>query len=83
MYVIIRAFSGDSPRSWKKFDMSGAMSTHGLPSAAPSKVTEPIITASSGTVPGSGSSAARPDSGRRTPMSRPRRSQIEIREKRL
>ena len=58
------AFSGDSPRSWKKSDMSGAMSTQGLPSAAPSNVTEPIITASSGTVPGSGFSAARPESGR-------------------
>ena len=50
---------------------------------APSKVTEPIITASSGTVPGRGSSAARP--GQRRPQAEPpsRGSNGEMREKRL
>ena len=40
----------------------------------PSNVTEPIITASSATVPGSGSRPGRPASGGRRPSCRPRRS---------
>ena len=48
--------------------MSGAMFVQGAPSEPPSKVTEPIITASSGTVPAiglsdgqAGEEAAQPD----------------------
>ena len=63
--------------------MSGAMPVQSDASDAPSKVTEPIITASSGTVPGSGSSCARPDSGRRSPTSPSRRAKGDRREKRL
>jgi hypothetical protein len=59
------------------------MSVQGCASEAPSKVTEPIITASSGTVPGADCNAASPDSGLRTPSSRPRASNGEIRENRL
>jgi hypothetical protein len=63
--------------------MSGAMSVHSEASDAPSKVTEPIITATSAAVPGSGSNAARPESGTRSPISSPRRSTGDRREKRL
>ena len=80
MYETISPLSGDRPRSSKNWPRSGAMSTHGLFSDAPSKLTEPIITASRGTVPASGGSFASPASGRRTPTSSPRRSQIPIRE---
>ena len=52
--------------------MSGAMPVQIGASEAPSKVTEPIITASSGTVPAPGLSAASPDSGRRSPTTRSR-----------
>ena len=90
VYATAKAPSGDMPRSWKNSDRSGAMSTQGLDSDAPSKLTEPIITASSGTVPGSGSSAARPDSGLRShipsvaPLERrDAREQVEVDRERL
>ena len=54
----------------KKSWMSGATSTHGLPSLAPSNMTVPIITTSSPIVPASGTSCAAPLSGLRRP-SRP------------
>ena len=63
--------------------MSGAMSTHGLPSLAPSNITVPIITNSSAIVPGSGSSRATPDSGLRSPSRPSFTATGEIRENRL
>src|SRR5215207_6676942 len=62
--------AGPNPMSMKRSWMSGAMSTQGLPSLAPSNITVPIITNSSAIVPGSGSSDVTPDSGLRQP-SRP------------
>ena len=49
----------------------------------PSNETVPIITITSGTVPGSCSRRGRPDSGLRRPTSRSRVSNTEIRENRL
>ena len=64
--------------------MSGAMPVQSGASEAPSKVTEPIITASSGTVPGTGLERRRgPDSGSRRPTTRSRVSIGDSREKRL
>ena len=64
--------------------MSGAMPVQIGASEAPSKVTEPIITASSGTVPGSGLSAGKPaTAGGRRPTSPSRVSNGEMRENRL
>jgi hypothetical protein len=63
--------------------MSGAMLVQIEASEAPSKVTEPIITASSGTVPAPGLSAASPDSGLRRPTTPSRVSNGDSREKRL
>jgi hypothetical protein len=77
------AFRGDRPASPKKLAMSGAMLVHGSPSDPPSKVTEPIITASSGTVPAIGVSDGRPLRKRRTPTSPSRASSGASREKRL
>ncbi len=69
--------------SWKSSEMSGAMPVHSGASDAPSNVTEPIITASSGTVPAPALRAARPDSGSRRPTMRSRVSIGDSREKRL
>ena len=67
----------------KKFEMSGAMPVQIGASAAPSNVTEPIITARSATVPGPGLKLAMPDSGRRTPTMRSRVSKMDRRENSL
>ena len=53
------------------------------PSLNPSNVTDPIITATNATMPGSGSSRVSRDSGRRMPSTPSRRSNGEIRENRL
>jgi hypothetical protein len=63
--------------------MSGAMLVQIGASPAPSKVTEPIITASSGTVPAPALKWASPDSGGRRPSSPSRVSHGEMRENRL
>ena len=63
--------------------MSGAMPVQGGASEAPSKVTEPMITASSGTVPAAAGSGGRPESGLRRPTSPSSRLTGDIREKRL
>ena len=62
---------------------SGTIAVHSGASEAPSKVTEPIMTASSGTVPGPVVKFERPDSGRRRPISSPLRASGEMRLKRL
>ena len=62
---------------------STARSFHSRPWESPSKVTVPIITEISATVPGGGSRCGRPDSGGRTPTTRSRVSNGEMREKRL
>lgn len=53
------------------------------PSLAPSKLTEPIITASRKGMPATWDMFASPASGTRMPSAVPRRSNTEIREKRL
>ena len=63
--------------------MSGEMFVQGAASDAPSKVTEPIITASSGTVPTARGSSGSPDNGLRSPTSPARVSNGDSREKRL
>ena len=59
------------------------MLVHGAPSEPPSKVTEPIITASRGTVPAIGFSDGRPERKRRRPTSPSRVSKGDSRENRL
>ena len=63
--------------------MSGEMLFQGRFPVKPSNETEPIITASSATVPGSGSSCGRPESGLRRPTSPSRVSTADRRENRL
>ena len=60
--------------------MSGEMLFQGRFPVKPSNETEPIITATSATVPGSCSSRGRPESGVRSPTSRSRVSTEEMRE---
>src|SRR3954453_1544925 len=74
---------GEAPSEWKKSEMWGAVLDQSDASAAPSKLVEPMITARSATVPGSGSSFGRPVSQRRIPTSRPLRAKTDSREKRL
>ena len=69
--------------SMKKSWMSGAMSTQGLPSLAPSNITVPIITTSTAIVPGSGTSCAAPLSGLRSPSRPSFTTTGEMREKKL
>ena len=78
------AFSGERPSDSKNSAMSGAMPVHSGASATPSKVTEPIITASSGTVPGDRLERGQP--GQRPPQAElvaPARQTGEMRENRL
>ena len=63
--------------------MSTERSVHSEPWLSPSNVTVPIITTTKKTVPVIGSSRGRPPSGGRRPISRPRRSHSEMREKKL
>ena len=63
--------------------MSGEMPVQIGASPAPSNVTEPIITASSAAVPAPAWRWARPASGGRTPSTRSRVSNTEMRENRL
>ena len=67
----------------KNSAMWGAVLVHSEASAAPSKVTAPIITASRATVPATGLSAGSPESGRRRPSRPSRRSTGDRRENRL
>ena len=83
MKVASSACCGDRPRSWKNCAMSGETLFQGRFPVNPSNETEPIITATSATVPGSGSSCGRPDSGRRRPTSPSRVSTGDSRENRL
>src|SRR3954454_6699985 len=88
------ACSCATPIEWKKSDRCGAMLVQSGASAAPSNVTEPIITATRAPVPGRGSRCGGAERGggggggrgeRREakPIARPRRSKTEMREKRL
>ena len=63
--------------------MSGEMLFQGCFPVKPSNETEPIITATSATVPGRDSSCGRPDSGLRRPTSPSRVSTTDMRENRL
>ncbi len=83
MSMIFSALVREVPSEMRSSSSGVAMSRQTAPWLRPSNVTVPIITSTKATVPARTSSFGSPPSGGRTPTTRSRVSNGEIREKRL
>ena len=77
------AVTRPAPSPVKMSCMAGATSFQSAPWLSPSNVTVPIITITTATVPGTGSSRGSPPSGGRSPTTRSRVSNTLMRDSRL